>query len=86
MGKTLVILKVNPKDMERLEEAEAEIRAIKSGDVKDVKRAGIGFGITVLKVGILIEEKEEGALDRMTNEVEKLSNVESVEVEGMTLV
>ncbi len=86
MGKTFIIFKVNPKDMEQLEQTEKELRACKNGECKDVQRAPIGFGIVVLKAGFIIPEKKDDALDLLTAEIEALPSVESVEVEGMTLV
>ncbi|MFH0970210.1 MAG: hypothetical protein V1776_01990 [Candidatus Diapherotrites archaeon] len=86
MGKTFVIFKVNPKDMDNLGVCEKEIRSCVNGECKDVQKAPIGFGIVVLKAGFMIPEKKEGALDLLTKEIESLPSVESVEVEGMTLV
>ena len=86
MGKTFVIFKVNAKDMENLEATEKELRACKNGECKDIQRAPIGFGIVVIKAGFIIPEKQDNALDLLTKEIESLSSVESVEVEGMTLV
>lgn len=86
MGKTFIIFKVNPKDMENLEATEKELRSCKFGECKDVQRAPIGFGIVVLKAGYLIPEKKDDAIELLTNEIEQLPSVESVEVEGMTLI
>ncbi len=86
MGKTFIIFKVNAKDMENLEITEKELRACKNGECKDVKRDPIGFGIIVLKAGYLIPEKKDDAIELLTKEIETLPSVESVEVEGMTLV
>ncbi|MDP2667024.1 MAG: hypothetical protein Q8P05_06000 [Candidatus Diapherotrites archaeon] len=86
MGKTFVIYKVNPKDLEQLEVTEKELKAVANGDFKDVQRVEVGFGIIVLKVGYLIPEKQDGALEALTKEIESLPSVENAEVEGMTLV
>lgn len=86
MGKTFVIFKVNPKDMEQLDVCEKELRACVNGQCKDVQRAPIGFGVVVLKAGFLIPEKQDDALDLLTSEIKALPSVEDVEVEGMTLV
>lgn len=86
MGKIIVIFKVNPKDMEDLETTKNQLRSCKHGECRDVKEAPIGFGIVVLKVAYTIPEKVDGVLDQLTKEIEGLSSVDSVEVEGMTLL
>lgn len=86
MGKTFVIFRVNAKDMENLEKTENDIRSCKKGECKDIQRDPIGFGVVVLKAGFLIPEKDDSALENLTKEIESLDSVDSVEVEGMTLV
>ncbi len=86
MGKTFIIFKVNPRDMEDLEVTKKELRACANGDCKDVQEFPIGFGVVVLKAGYIIPEKQDDALELLTKEIEGLPSVESVEVEGMTLV
>ena len=86
MGKTFIIFKVNPKDLENLEATEKDLRACKNGECKDIQRAPVGFGIVVLKAGYMIPEKKDDAIELLTKEIETLPSVDSVEVEGMTLV
>ena len=86
MGKIMVIVKIKAEDMEKLDETVEQIKTIKSGEVKDIKREPIGFGVEVIKAGILIPEKQEGALEALTKELNELSLVEEAEVEGMTLL
>ncbi len=84
--KTLLILRINAKDMEKLDETVEAIRGIKSGAVKDVKRQPIGFGVEVIKAGILVDSKDQEAPDRVMKEISALPEVEDAEVEGMTLL
>ena len=84
--KTFVIMKITSQDMEKLSELEESLKQLKSGEVKDVKREPIGFGIEVIKLGVLINEKEEGALEKLKKEVSEIGLVDSMEVEGMTLI
>jgi len=84
--KSFIIYKVTPKDMEKLNETEAEIKGIKTGKVKDIKREEIGFGIVILKVGVLVNEKEENAMEKATQELENLPLLDRVEQESMTLL
>jgi translation elongation factor EF-1beta len=85
MGKTIVIYKFTPKE-DKIDEAMKEIRALKKGTVKDVQKVPVAFGIEILKAAILIEEKQQGALEALQEEVSKLENVEESEVENMTLL
>lgn len=84
--KAFIIYKVTPKDMEKIAETEKEVRGIKSGIVKDVKREPIGFGIELIKAGVLVSEKESGAMEKVTKELQGLPSVEEVEQEAMTLL
>ena len=84
--KSFIVYKVTPKDMEKLEDTKKELLTLKSGEVKDIKEDSIGFGIVMLKVGVLVNEKEEGAMEKATKELESLETVEEVEQESMTLL
>ncbi len=84
--KMFVIFKISPKDMDHLDELVEKIKKIKSGQVKDIKREPIGFGIEIIKAGIMVNEKEEGALEKLKNEIDKIDLIENAEIEGMTLI
>ena len=84
--KSFIIYKVTPKDMEKLEDTKKEVMGLKSGEVKDIKEVPIGFGIVTLKVGVLVSEKEQGAMEKATKELSEMRSVEEVEQEGMTLL
>ncbi len=84
--KTLLIVRINAKNMEKLDETVNAVKGIKSGAVKDVRREPIGFGVEVIKAGILVDSKDEKALDRVLEEIGTLKEVEDAEIEGMTLL
>ena len=84
--KTLLIIRINAKDMEKLDETMAEVKTIKSGDVKDIRREPIGFGVEIIKAGVLIGSKEEGLPEKVIQEISALETVEDAEIEGMTLL
>ncbi len=86
MGKTLIVFKIKCEDMEKLDETVAAIQTIKTGEVKDVKKIPIGFGIQEIKAAVLIPEKQDHILDQVQEELKKLPNVEEIEVEAMTLL
>ena len=86
MGKTLVIFKIVVSDMGFIEEVEKSVRDLKTGEVRDVKRTPIGFGIEEIKAAILIPEKQDEVLDNVTAALQKIPHVENVEIESMTLL
>ncbi len=86
MGKTMVIYRVTPRYMGKLEETIKQVEGLKAGQVVDVKKEPIGFGVTVLKVGVIVAEKEEGAIEKVTAELNSLELVEEAEQQEMTLV
>ena len=85
MGKTLVIFKIKPKDFEKIDEAMEQVKTIKKGIVKDIKKVPIGFGIEIIKAAVLFEEKKED-IEGATQEIAALPLIEEAEVEGMTLL
>lgn len=86
MGKTLVIFKITTSKMEELDGIAKAIPKIKTGEVKDVQRQPIGFGIEVIRVAVLIPEKQDAVLDAVTKELQQIPFVEEVEAESMTLL
>ncbi|PIN85126.1 MAG: hypothetical protein COV47_03780, partial [Candidatus Diapherotrites archaeon CG11_big_fil_rev_8_21_14_0_20_37_9] len=71
-SKTLLIIKINPKDMEKVDETFEAVKKLKEGEVKDVQKVSIGFSAEIVKAGILINEKEEGQMDRVLEEINAL--------------
>ena len=72
--------------MEKVDETFEAVKKLKEGEVKDVQKVSIGFGAEIVKAGILINEKEEGQMDRVLEEINALPEVEDAEVEAMTLL
>ncbi len=85
VGKTLVIFKIKPKELGDIDKAIEEIKKIKTGTVKDIKKVPIGFGVEIIKAAVLFEEKKED-IEGATKEINSLPTVEEAEVEGMTLL
>ncbi len=83
---TMIIVRINAKDLEKIDDTVKAVKGIKSGEVKDVQKRPIGFGVEVVKAGILVDSKDEGAIERVIQEISKLPEVEDAEVEGMTLL
>ena len=85
-SKTFLIVKINASDMDRLDETIEAVKGIKNGDVKDVKREPIGFGVEIIKAGITVDSSDEKLVEKVLNELNGLKEVESAELEGMTLL
>ena len=84
--KTLLIMKIKPRDLGKIDEAMAAVNAIKQGRVMEVRKEPIGFGIEIIKAGITVDSKDDGAIERVTQELLDLAEIEEAEVEGMTLL
>lgn len=80
-----MIFKIKPKELDKIDNAIEEIKKIKTGVVKDIKKVPIGFGIEIIKAAVLFEEKKED-IESATKEINALPSVEEAEVDGMTLL
>ncbi|MEM4257096.1 MAG: hypothetical protein QXZ13_03180 [Candidatus Diapherotrites archaeon] len=85
-SKTLLIVRIKPVEMELLDSIAKSVENIKSGSVKDVKRYPIGFGVELLKVGVLVDSEDESLPDKVVKEISSIAGVEEAEIEGMTLL
>lgn len=83
---TLLIVRIKPVESEFIDSIAESVKGIKSGSVKDVKRIPIGFGIELLKVGVLVSSDDESLPEKVVKEISALPGVEEAEVEGMTLL
>ncbi len=86
MGDVLVILKIYPEGIDEIELVEKGVKGITAGEVKEVKREPIAFGMELIKAGIAIPDKEEGRMEKLEEALKALPGVKEVEVEGMTLL
>lgn len=85
MGQTLVIYKIYPDEPGAEVEVEKSLWKIKIGEVKDVKKEPLAFGMYILRVAILLPEKEE-PMNELEAEIRAIPKVQNVEVETMTLL
>jgi translation elongation factor EF-1beta len=85
MGNALVIFKVFA-DPESLSAVEAELRKVTAGDFRDLKKEPIGFGIEVIRVGYVIPDKVDGAMEKLETAVKAVKGINEVEVDGITLL
>ncbi len=79
MGKISCVYKVMPEDTETdLEEIKDDIRDLI--DVQDMGEEEVAFGLKAVKVSTITTD-EEGGTDAVEEELEKVDNVQSIELE-----
>ena len=86
MGNALVIMKIYPVELEDSVKIEELVKGITKGEVKEVKREPIAFGLELVKIAIVIPDKEDDALPNLEEEIKAIPGVKNVEVEGLTLL
>jgi len=84
--KTLVIMKVFPDSVEVQDSLEKALSGLKTGELKDIKKEPLAFGLNVYRIAVALPEKEAGHMDRLEEEVKALSGVGEIEVEAVTLM
>jgi translation elongation factor EF-1beta len=85
-SKTMLIIRVKPEEMEKIDKIIESIKKIKTGEVREVRKEPIGFGIELIKAGILVPSEDETMPEKVIKEITKIKGVEEAEVEGMTLL
>ena len=79
MGKISCVYKVSPEDAETdLEEIKDQIRELL--DVQDMGEEEVAFGLKAIKVSCITTD-EGGGTDTVEEQLEKLDNVQSYELE-----
>ena len=86
MGKTVLIYKVNAKEMEKIDETLEALKTVKKGEFRDAKKVPIGFGVEIIKAAFTVPEKDDNAIEELTKEINALDSVEDAEVQEMTLL
>jgi translation elongation factor aEF-1 beta len=86
MGDVLVIVRIYPEDIDAIEKVESGLKTFRGGELKDMRREPIAFGMSLIKAGIVVPDKTEGVMDKLETELKKLPGVNEVEVEGATLI
>jgi len=89
MGKMVLIYKISPEGIEETDKVENAIKEkIKDlGELKDIKREPIAFGLEAIKIAIVVEAKgTEGITEKIENTLKEIEGVSSVENIGMNLL
>lgn len=85
-GKIFVIYKVTAKEPDETKKLAEQLRHLKNAVVKDVKTEPIGFGIEIIKVGVLVDEKNPDVVEKTLEEIRKNPLVQDAETDAMTLL
>jgi translation elongation factor EF-1beta len=86
MGKTVLIYRINAKDMEQISETIDALKAVKKGEFRDAKRVPIAFGAEFIKAAFTVPEKDDKAVEELTKELNEIPLVEDAEMQEMTLL
>ncbi|MBP2146806.1 elongation factor 1-beta [Methanofollis sp. W23] len=79
MGKVAVILKLMPESTETPMETLKEAVKAAVPSVDDIQEEPIGFGLSSLKVAVLVED-EEGATDALESKLNGVEGIASAEI------
>ena len=86
MGKTILIYKINAKDMEKIDEAMDSLKKVRNGEFRDAKKIPIGFGVEIIKAAFTVPEKQDDIVEKLTKEINSLPLIEDAEMQEMTLL
>ncbi len=79
-------MKIYPVELEDSVKIEKSIKGITNGEVKDVRLEPIAFGLELVKIAVVIPDKEDGAMAKLEEEIKALPGVKDIEIEGVTLL
>jgi translation elongation factor EF-1beta len=83
MGKAMVVYKIYPEDGKDINELMEELK--KNQRVKDIKKEPIAFGLEVIKIGVIIDDKKENP-EEIEKEIRQTQGIKEMETEGVTLI
>ncbi|MFH1235056.1 MAG: hypothetical protein V1493_05600 [Candidatus Diapherotrites archaeon] len=86
MGESMVILKIMPEEPGLEDKVIEQLKKLKAGKLQDSKKEPLAFGMYIIMAGIVIPNIKEGEVALLEAEVKKIKGVESVTVEGETLL
>jgi translation elongation factor aEF-1 beta len=83
MGKAMIVYKVYPEEEVNLNELEEKIRKIEK--VTEIKREPIAFGLELLRVAMVMDDKKEKP-EVYEKQLRALPEVRNIETESMNLI
>jgi translation elongation factor aEF-1 beta len=89
MEKMILIYRVSPEGIEETDKVEKEIKEKmpEFGELKEVKRRPIAFGLESIEFALVVEAKgTEGITEQIENALKEIDGVSSVENTGMNLL
>ncbi|MCX6802558.1 MAG: hypothetical protein NT067_05620 [Candidatus Diapherotrites archaeon] len=86
MGESMVILKIMPEEPGLEDKVIEQLKKLKAGKLQDSKKEPLAFGMFIIMAGIVIPNTKEGEVAALEAEVKAVKGVESVTVEGETLL
>jgi translation elongation factor EF-1beta len=84
--KVLIVFKILPEGIEEIEQIEKELHNIKTGKLEDMKKEPLAFGLSIIKAGITIPDKQDGIMEKLEQEIKNIKGVSQADVETITLV
>jgi len=84
----MIVVKLFPDEPGKEKQIQEKLNdAVKGiGEVKDIRIEPLAFGLNVVRAGILIPDKQEGAMQELEKKLNEIEEVKEVQVEGVTLI
>ena len=85
-SKVMVVFKILPEEPESIDAIEKALHNIKTGKLEDLKKEPLAFGLSTIRAGITIQDKVDGLMEKLEQEIKNIAGVSQVEVEMVTLI
>lgn len=82
----MVVFKILPEEPESIDAIEKALHNIKTGKIEEIKKEPIAFGLSAIRVGITIQDKVDGLMEKLEQEIKNIPGVSQAEVEMITLI
>ena len=82
----MVVFKILPEEPEAIDAIEKALHNIKTGKLEDLKKEPLAFGLSTIRAGITIQDKVDGLMEKLEQEIKNIPGVSQAEVEMVTLI
>ena len=86
MGEVMVVLKVSPEESGTEDTIMERIKMIKTGRIAEMRKEPFAYGMYQILVGIILENKEDGEMTALEEEIKAIQGVSGIQVTGTTLL